>query len=134
MKKITEIISTYFKDQKEIIAVFLFGSFAVKRERSFSDIDIGIVADHAFMNIVRNSTNRYLLDLSRMLREDIHITILNDASENLLLQIFEKGQCLVVNDRKELSIFKMNAYSKIANFSYNKNMMQSGFLIRFRER
>jgi len=69
-----------------------------------------------------------LLDLSRMLRKDIHITKLNNASENLLLQVLKKGQCLVVNNKKELSIFKMNAYTKIADFSYHKKMMQQGFL------
>ncbi len=128
MKKVSKTISNYFKDQKEIVAVFLFGSYAVNKERSFSDIDIGIVVEHASENIVRKNTDRYLLDLSRILRKDIHITILNNASENLLLQVFKKGQCLVVNNRKELSIFKMNGYMKIADFSYHKKMMQQGFL------
>ena len=128
MKKVSKTISNYFKDQKEIVAVFLFGSYAVNNERSFSDIDIGIVVEHASENIVRKNTDRYLLDLSRILRKDIHITILNNASENLLLQVFKKGQCLVVNNRKELSIFKMNGYTKIADFSYHKKMMQQGFL------
>jgi len=128
MKKVSKTISNYFKDQKEIVAVFLFGSYAVNKERSFSDIDIGIVVEHASENIVRKNTDRYLLDLSRILRKDIHITILNNASENLLLQVFKKGKCLVVNNRKELSIFKMNGYMKIADFSYHKKMMQQGFL------
>jgi predicted nucleotidyltransferase len=128
MKIISETISSYFNDQKEIVAVFLFGSYAANKERSFSDIDIGIVIDHSSENSVRKNTGRYLLDLSRMLRKDIHITILNNVSENLLHQVLKKGQCLIVNNRKELSIFKMNAYTKIADFSYHKKMMQQGFI------
>ena len=128
MKKVSKTISNYFKNQKEIVAVFLFGSHAVNKERSFSDVDIGLVVDHAFENDVRKNSGKYLLDLSRMLRKDIHVTILNNVSENLLFQVLKKGQCLVVNNSKELSIFKMNAYTKIADFSYHKKMMQQGFL------
>ena len=128
MKKVSETISNYFKDQKGIAAVFLFGSYAVDKERHFSDIDIGIVVAHASESSVRENMDRYLLDLSRILRKDIHITMLNNASENLLLQVLKKGQCLVVNNKKEFSIFKMNGYAKIAGFNYHKKMMQQGFL------
>ncbi len=133
MNQITKTISTYFNGQKEITAVFLFGSYAVNKERSFSDIDIGIVADHTLVDIVRKNINGYILDLSRILRKDIHITILNTTSENLLFQVFKNGLCLVVNNRKELSVFKMNGYTKIADFNYHKRMLQQGFLNKIME-
>ena len=128
MKTISETISNYFKDQKDIVAVYLFGSYAVEKVRPFSDIDIGIVAEYHSINIVMENTDRYYLDLSRMLRKDIHISILNTVSENLLFQVFKKGQCLSVNNRKALSLFRMKEYTKIADFSYHKKMMQHGFL------
>ena len=126
--KITETISSYFKDQNKVVAVYLFGSHAANKDRYFSDIDIGIVAEYHSVKIVRKNADRYLLDISRMLRKDIHITILNTVSENLLFQVFKNGQCLVVNNRKALSLFKMRAYTKIADFSYHKEMMQQGFI------
>ena len=128
MQTISETISSYFKDQKGIVAVYLFGSYAVDKVRPFSDIDIGIVAEYHSINIVMKNTDRYFLDLSRMLRKDIHISILNTVSENLLFQVFKKGQCLSVNNRKALSLFRMKEYTKIADFSYHKKLMQQGFI------
>jgi predicted nucleotidyltransferase len=133
LDKINETISSYFKDKKEIVAIYLFGSHAANKERYFSDIDIAIVAEYYSINVVKKNVDGYLLGLSKILRKDIHITILNTASENLLFQVFKKGECLVVNNRKALSSFKMKAYTKIADFSYHKEMMQQGFLNRMME-
>ena len=128
MKTISEKISNYFKDQKEIVAVYLYGSCANNKERPFSDVDIGIVVNYPAVNTVKKKIDRYISDLSRMIRKDIHLVLLNLASENLLLQVFEKGQCLVVNNQSALSLFKMKEFTKIADFSYHKKMMQQGFI------
>lgn len=128
MKTISDKISSYFKDQKEIVAVYLYGSCAVNKERPFSDVDIGIVVNYPALNTVKKNIDRYISDLSRMIRKDIHLVLLNLAGENLLYQVFEKGQCLVVNNQSELSLFKMKEFTKIADFSYHKKKMQQGFI------
>ena len=40
-----EKIRDYFKNKEEVIAIYLFGSYAAGRERDLSDIDIGIILD-----------------------------------------------------------------------------------------
>ena len=42
-----EKIKAYFKSKKEVIAVYLFGSYAAGREHHLSDIDIGILLDRS---------------------------------------------------------------------------------------
>ncbi len=133
MKTIKESISTYFKDQDGIVAVFIFGSHTTGTARPFSDIDIGIVAENAVIDRIKNRFRQCMIDLSRILRKDVHLVILNLATENLLSQVFNKGQCLIVNDRKKLSEFKMNAYVKIADFGYHKKQMQAGFIEQLME-
>ena len=68
------------------------------------------------------------MELSKILRKDIHPVILNSASEQLMKQIFSKGECILINDAKKLSFYKMNMFSKIAEFAYYHGQMQSGFV------
>ena len=47
------------KDHKEIVAVYLFGSYAEKKDRPFSDIDIGIIAEFAFIDGVKHKMDKF---------------------------------------------------------------------------
>ena len=130
MNTIHEKIAHYFINQDGIVAVYLFGSHAAKSQRHFSDIDIGIIAEHADVYGIKNSFKKYVVELGRISRKDIHPVMLNLANESVLSQVFEKGQCLVVNNRRALSEFRMNRFTRIAEFSYYKFMMQNGFVQR----
>jgi hypothetical protein len=66
--------------------------------------------------------------LGRILRKDIHPVILNSAGEELLRQIFSNGKCLLINNPKEFSRFKMVMFSRIADFAYYRTKMQSGLI------
>jgi hypothetical protein len=41
-----------------------------------------------------------MVKLGRILRKDIHPVVMNSAGEVLLKQIFSKGECLVIRDRR----------------------------------
>ena len=73
------------------------------------------------------------MELSKILKKDIHPVILNSANEELVRQIFLKGRCLLVNDSRELSKYKMIMISRIADFAYHRNQMQSGFVRKVME-
>ena len=66
--------------------------------------------------------------LPRLLRKDVHPVAMNSAGEVLLKQILSKGRCIVVNDARKLAEFKMNAFSRIADFNYYLKRMQSGLV------
>jgi len=128
-----EKIKAYFKSKKEVIAVFLFGSYAVGKERPFSDIDIGILLDSRDPDFDCGKRNDYMVELSRILKKDIHPVILNSASEELLRQIFQKGKCIQVNDTKKLAGYKMVMYVRIAEFAYYRKQVQSGLIRKIME-
>ena len=121
-------ISAYFKDKHGVVAVYLFGSYAANKERSFSDVDIGLLFDDAGTKSVSEKIEHYLVELSRIIRKDIHPVNMNSAGELLLKQIFSKGECILVNDKKKLSRFKMIMFSRILDFSFYLPQMQSGFV------
>jgi len=126
-------IENFFQDKPEVVAVYLFGSYAEKRERGFSDVDIGILINGTNEEFLIEKRNVYMTKLGRILKKDIHPVILNLAGEELLRQIFLKGKCVLVNDAAKLARFKMVAYVKIAEFIHYRNQMQRGFIKKVME-
>lgn len=129
-QKLSKIISDYFSNKDEVVAVYLFGSYASGKNRTFSDIDIGILLNRADPESVNQQKMRYLTELSRIIRKDVHPVILNFAGEVLMKQIFSKGNCILINDTKKLAKYKMTMYAKIADYAHYLNKMQKGFIRR----
>jgi predicted nucleotidyltransferase len=121
-------IKDYFRNRDKVAAVYLFGSHAIGKERSDSDVDIAILFQTRDPDLIRDLIDTYLVDLSRLLKKDIHPVVLNHAGELLLEQIFNKGKCIFVNDQRKLALFKVAAFAKIFDFSYYRSVMQSGLI------
>ena len=121
-------IAAYFTNKREVIAVYLFGSYAEGKECPLSDIDIGILLDRTDHNAIKKIRNKCIVELSRILRKDIHLVILNSASEELIRQIFLKGKCILVSDLKKTSQYKMVMLAKVAEFLYYRTQMQAGLI------
>lgn len=131
--KLEEKIRAYFLNKKEVVAVYLFGSYAEGKERHLSDIDIGILLDRRDQDFAKERKNDYMVELSRALRKDIHPVILNSAGETLLKQIFLKGKRILVNDAKELARYKMSMFVRMADFAYYRRQMQLGLIKKVME-
>jgi len=126
-------IKSFFENEKDIVSVYLFGSYASGKIRSCSDIDLAILFDSRSRATINRRLDKYLIDLSRILRKDTHLTAMNFAGEGLLKQIFKNGKSIIVNDTKKMSYFKMIAYSKIVDFHYHRRKMQSGIIRKVME-
>ncbi|UCF93426.1 MAG: nucleotidyltransferase domain-containing protein [Desulfobacterales bacterium] len=130
---IEEKITAYFRNQKEVVSVYLYGSYASGQNRAFSDIDLGVLFAGGDKDTIDARLSQYLGDLTEVLRKDIHLTCMNYASEGLLKQIFKKGRCILVADQKRLTYFKMVAFSRIADFGFYLKQMQAGLICRVKE-
>ena len=130
---IYENISTFFENKKDIVAVYLFGSYAGGKERTSSDVDLAILFGNRNRETVNQRLDEYLVALSRNLRKDAHLIAMDFSGEELLKQIFKKGRCLVVNDSKKLANFKMIAFTRIVNFEYYRSQMQKGIVRKVTE-
>jgi len=122
-----EIIHRYFKNRKEVVAVYLFGSHATGKEQPLSDVDIGVILHHRDLRHSFELQSQFIVALGRQLRKDIHAVILNTAGELFLKQVFKKGICVCTNDDTELKRFKMIRFSMISEFDYYLNITQAGF-------
>ena len=133
MSTIEDKIRDYFKNEREVLAVYLFGSYAAGKKQHFSDIDIGILLDRDQLSMGKELRTKYIVELTRILRKDIHPVILNLASEELLKQIFQKGECILTKDAKKLARFRMMKFVEIADFDYYRGQMQSGLIRKVME-
>jgi predicted nucleotidyltransferase len=125
---LTTRLKQYFKDKPEVIAVYLFGSQATGKKKRSSDVDVGILLNTKDRATEIEKRNQYMVDLADILRKEIHPIILNSAGEELMRQIFTKGDCILIKNQKKLSLFKMTMFARIADFGYYRNQMQSGLI------
>lgn len=120
-------IVRFFEARPEVLAVYLFGSYARNREKETSDIDLAIFVDpHGKVDESELKRN-LIVGLSRVLRKEIHPVVLNHAGEMLSAQVFKYGSCLYNSKPHILSRFKAEQFSKIADFAYLRKIMEKGF-------
>ena len=124
--KLRQSIRNYFAHRKEVAAVYLFGSYASGKETGSSDVDIAVLIEPGHLS--PNLKDQYLVELSKITRKDIHLTIFNNAPERLAKQIYTKGHRLLVNNARQLALFNMTMYARIADFTYYADKMKAGFV------
>lgn len=128
-----ERIIQFFRKRPEVVAVYLFGSRARGRATELSDIDLAILLDPQAAVDETKLKRELLSGLSRILRKEIHLVILNRAGEMLTAQVFKYGKCLYNAKPCILSEFRTTQFSKIADFAYLRNIMEKGFTRKIME-
>lgn len=128
--KLIDKIAKYFDARPEVIAVYLFGSYARGREKERSDIDLGILIERDALPRENDLRTTYLIDLARSLRKDLHIVIMNGAGEGIIAQIFKHGKCIFQRNSRSLALFRTARYSMIAEFGYLRAIMEKAFVSR----
>ncbi len=121
-------ISAFFETRPEVVAVYVFGSYASGRQLSGSDVDIGILFDEQVNVSYTDHMDHYIAQLSRICRKDIHPVVMNTAPEMLAEQILGQGRCIHEKDHKQLARYKMKMLSMILDFNYYKKMIQTGLV------
>lgn len=133
IRDMDEMISRFFETRPEIVAVYLFGSRARSRAKETSDVDLAILFDPDAKVDETGCKQEILLSLSRLLRKDIDLVVLNHAGETVSAQVFKHGRCLYVSNSSTLSAFKTVQFSKIADFEYLRKVMEKGFTRKIME-
>lgn len=128
-----EEMASYFSQCLEVVAVYLFGSYAGSTAGRLSDVDIAVLLTSSDEDLANRRRFTYITDLAKILRKDIHPIIMNHAGEEMLRQILSKGKLIQVNDARELSHFKTYAFVKMAEFDYYRKSMQRGVIRKLQE-
>lgn len=108
----------FFKNRREILAVYLFGSCAGGRNTHLSDIDLAFLffSDHKD-RIDYNYLAELQVELIRFSGcEDIDTVILNDREPVFLYNVLTEGKLLYYVDNEEFTEFLYNSYRLYQDF------------------
>jgi uncharacterized protein len=139
-QEMAEKLGQYFADRSEVVAAYLFGSWASGKQRTsrhaglelMSDVDIAVLLDETLSKAERlKISERMYLDLSRLLRMDIDLLVLNGSSYVVRMQALFKGLLVHVKDELTLARFKTTSYSLYAGFMPIFRQMQDGMAKRY---
>lgn len=102
-KKI-DLLKDYFLKRRDVLMVFVFGSFASGRQMRESDFDVAVYFDPK--KLPKKDSERFDLegeiwsDVSDIVEEEVDLTPLNEAPASLISNVIKTGIPLVIKDKK----------------------------------
>jgi len=127
-----KIIQGYLRQQPDVRAAFLFGSFAKGKARAESDVDMGVLLDPSIPEeAYLNRRLRYMDDLSSRLGREADVIILNEAGPVLKHQIFEAGRLLYETDHEMTTTFKARSMVEYVDWLPYKERLDKATIHHF---
>lgn len=95
-------LKEFFKERKDVVFAYLFGSVAYDKHHSKSDIDVAV--------FLKGRGDRFekrlelIVDLEKKFKKDADVIVLNDAKSVFLKYVIINEGCLVFEKDKEKRI------------------------------
>ena len=129
--KIIEIIKT---DQENLVAIYLFGSFATNENNKNSDVDIAILLNHQeAKKLGKLGFGELHKKLIIALNKDIDLINLQIAPTVLQKEIIAKGKCIFCNNVYEKDKFEMLILSAYQKLNEGRKLIIQGFVNDFKK-
>lgn len=104
MKRMKEKLKKFFKNERGIVALYLFGSHAKKSKRIPEDVDVAVFYERGSIPNPRQ-TLEIQEKLAGLLKKDVDFVMMNRANPILKHQIFREGKLLLNNNPSHLNEF-----------------------------
>jgi predicted nucleotidyltransferase len=121
-------LTTFFLSKPEIKIVIVYGSFAVGKQTSESDIDIAIAGDRPFSS---EELQKLVEELSLIVLRPIDLVDLNVIHAPLSQEVFGKGKILKKTDLYLHVKLVNRMLREVADFLPIKRRVQTAKLKRF---
>lgn len=127
-KPVLNKLQKYFKTQKNILAVYLYGSFADGQPNKMSDIDFGIVLKEPFNKSKSLDLQlRYMGEIYDVVKPYIKVqyadaVVLNTAPTLLKQQAISTGKLIFSRDENARADFEFYAISEYENFKHLRDV------------
>ncbi len=109
------------KSGKDVIAVFLYGSYA-RKEPDYRDVDIALL-----FNDAKNSQTK-LFEYSKLLASDLYrfdVVALNNLSIDMKVKVLKEGLPLYISDKPKLYSYSANTIKEDSDYGYAFNAVLS---------
>ena len=117
------ISKQYLRDSEgnlQIIAIYLFGSFAKGTEKERSDIDLSFVFNEKFYREdpfrALQKAELFSMEISNKIHKSVDVIILNSASLSFAYHVLRKGVCLYESDTVDRILYEVTLDNKYQDF------------------
>lgn len=118
IKELKEKLGSYFKNNSEIVAVFLFGSQVNGFTHNKSDIDIALLLESSSEVSLEKELELSVDITNRFGGKEIDLVILNKAPIILSYRIISQGELIYVKDEYKYAQFKERTLLNYFDFKY----------------
>jgi len=109
------VLAGYFEKKTEVIAAYLFGSYAEGVARPDSDVDIAVIIEP-----LPADTLKYRLevmeDTRRLVKIKTEIVILNESPRLLQFQVIQKGRVIYERSADQRALFEMDTAGRYYDY------------------
>lgn len=134
LKETKEILEKLLSNEKDISAVYLFGSIINSNQNKFSDIDIAILYSETLSKLKISDFSIHIenLLLKKIPFNKIDLITLNNAPLVFVHNIISTGELIVCNNREHLIDFIYRNNYEYLDFIYYKKYFNQMFLDNFK--
>lgn len=101
MNELFEKISTIFKNDPEVAAVYLFGSYATGKAHDSSDLDLAILFTQPLSRMESyKRLESFFVRLSRLVGREVDLVDMEQANLILLHEILTEGKIIIENNKE----------------------------------
>jgi hypothetical protein len=129
INEIVEVLRTYFNTEEAVLAAHLYGSHAKGNDTPGSDVDVAILVRQdkpkAERLVLRT---RMQTALSKLLRRDVDLVLLNEIGEALFFEVLRKGKIIYEADKTVHRSFMAVRLTRCLEFHFYQERMQKGMI------
>ncbi len=129
LEKIPEVVRLVSQD-KDVSALYSFGSVAEKALKPMSDLDFGILLIKEMDKKQRFYKHLHLIGLfnDMFMTDEIDLVLMNDAPLRFSYNIIKDGKLLFCRKKNELINFKDHVVKVYLDFKYYRDIFDNAFL------
>lgn len=114
-----EKLKNFLENDTNILFAYLFGSFAKGEAHARSDVDIAVY----FKEESFNEQLRVIYELSKLVKRDVDLVVLNHVKNMFLLEEIMNGELLKDSDTDERAYFEVKKMHEIIDYKSFKRRL-----------
>ena len=115
-QNISKILKPVLKKERGVLFCYLFGSFANQNSISKSDVDLAVYLDKEKCPDFFEKRLELILQLSKKLKKEADIIILNTAAPFLKYVILKEGKLIFEKNKAQRISFELRATNEYLDF------------------
>ncbi len=134
LEALVAALHTFFADQPDVVAAYLFGSMVSGRARPGSDVDVAVLLSAELDGETRFWRRLGLMgEVEDACGREADVVVLNDAPPILQHQVLRYGRLVYERDRAARVAFEVEAGKVYADFEHSREFFRQALFREVKE-